>query len=353
MPRLLLPLLLLIPTVAAAHPADLLAVRLTPVDDAPGVLDAQVRLTAGTLQQLVPGLVLPLTDAALSDAAPAIAAGVWDDMPLSAGGATCSHVPGPARVAPLYVELTARYTCGEGALSQRFRLLSILPEGHHVAVALDGAPTVVEAVGGQQLVKLGAVGESPSTSRSVRSFGGWVLLGIRHILEGFDHLAFLGVLLLSGGGIRRLVALVTTFTVAHSLTLGATALGWVRVGATASVVVEVCIALSIVVLAAQNLRSGPPRHRLPLTFAFGLLHGFGFAGVLGTYGLGDRPVLALGGFNLGVELGQAVVILLLAPALAFLRKRPKIGPRLVPVTSVLLLALGLYWCVERVVPAVL
>lgn len=161
------------------------------------------------------------------------------------------------------------------------------------------------------------------------------------------------MLLLAGGRIRRLVALVTTFTVAHSLTLGATALGWVQVGPRAAVVVEVCIALSIVVLAAQNLRSGAPRHRIPLTFAFGLLHGFGFAGVLGTYGLGARPVLALAGFNLGVELGQAAVILLLAPTLALLRKRPWIGPRLVPAVSVLLLLLGLYWCVERVVPAVL
>ncbi|HLT30441.1 MAG TPA: HupE/UreJ family protein [Myxococcaceae bacterium] len=353
MPKLLLTLLLFVPALAAAHPADLLAVRLTPVAGAPGVLDAQVRLTAGTLRQLVPGLPADLSDAALSEAALAIAAGVWDDMPLRAGDRPCVHLPGGARVAPLYVELTARYTCGEGPLSQRFRLLSVLADGHHVAVALEGTPTVVEASGGQQLVKLGEVGTAPSTGQSVRSFGGWVLLGIRHILEGLDHLAFLAVLLLSGGGLRRLVALVTTFTVAHSLTLGATALGWVQVGETASVVVEVCIALSIVVLAAQNLRRGPPRHRLPLTFAFGLLHGFGFAGVLGTYGLGERPVMALGGFNLGVELGQAAVILLLAPALAFLRTRPKIGPRLVPVASVLLLALGLYWCVERVVPVVL
>lgn len=354
MTRLLLSLLLLLlPALAAAHPADLIAVRLTPVSEAQGALDAQVRLTPDTLHLLVPGLSRPLTDAGLAEAAPALAAGLWDDMPLSAAGTLCAREPRQASVLPLYVELTARYVCPEGELSQRFRLLSVLPDGHHVAVALEGAPTVVEAAGGQQVVQLGVPGASVSAAQAARSFGGWVLLGVRHILEGFDHLAFLAVLLLAGGGLRRLVMLVTTFTVAHSITLGVTALGWVRVGERASLLVEVCIALSIVVLAVQNLRTDTPRHRLPLTFAFGLLHGFGFAGVLGTYGLGERPVLALAGFNLGVELGQAAVVLVLAPTLAWLRTRPTAGRRLVPVTSTVLLLLGLYWCVERVVPGAL
>ena len=137
-------------------------------------------------------------------------------------------------------------------------------------------------------------------------------LGFGHILFGFDHLLFVVALVLLIGGWQRLVATVTAFTVAHSLTLATTTLGWVSV---ARKPVEICIALSIVLVAREILR--PPdaaptlARRAPalIAFAFGLLHGFGFAAALAEIGLppGEIP-LALFAFNVGVELGQLAIV---------------------------------------------
>lgn len=149
----------------------------------------------------------------------------------------------------------------------------------------------------------------PSAPRHVFFQGTWALfvdfvrIGIAHILLGYDHLLFLLTILMGVRGWRRWIALVTAFTLAHSITLGLAALGWLQV---APAIVEPGIALSIVAVAALNLL-GPaaPRARIGMVFACGLLHGLGFAGALAEMGLsqGNRlPTLA--GFNIGVELGQ-------------------------------------------------
>jgi len=352
-PRLL-PLLVLIglAPIARAHPADLLSVVARDQGDA---VHQTVRLGPPTLLLLAPVDHGPagLDDRALQQGLPVIEAGVWEDMPLSAAGRPCARSASQARIVDGLVELAATFTCPEGARTQEFRLLSILPDGHHVTLELQtdagrplqrfarrDAPTVVFPTGGRSGVE-----------EEARSFGGWVLLGVQHILEGFDHLAFLAALLLLGGGVRRILLLVSGFTVAHSITLGATALGLVRIGPSGAAGVELAIAASIVVVAALNLRGGEGRHRLLLTFGFGLLHGFGFAGVLAGYGLGATPWVSLLGFNLGVELGQALVVLLVAPLLAWLRARPRAGRWVVPLGSLALLVLGLWWSVERLVPA--
>lgn len=154
-------------------------------------------------------------------------------------------------------------------------------------------------------------------------------LGVTHILEGIDHLLFVLALLLLIPGQGRLVGAITAFTVAHSLTLGAATLGWLRVP---SPPVEAVIALSIVFLAWELTL--PPARRDPLTlrapwlvsFAFGLVHGLGFAGALREIGLpeGDIP-LALFAFNLGVEAGQLIFI---AAALALLAAARALAPGL-------------------------
>jgi hydrogenase/urease accessory protein HupE len=160
--------------------------------------------------------------------------------------------------------------------------------------------------------------EGPRSSFSVGAE--YLLLGFDHILAGVDHLVFvLGLTLIVGGG-WRLVKTITAFTVAHSITLALSTLGHVRVS---HAPVEAAIALSIVFLARELLlmRRGQPglTSRAPwlVAFAFGLLHGLGFAGALREIGLpqGDIP-LALLAFNIGVEAGQlafvAVVLALLA-----------------------------------------
>jgi hypothetical protein len=143
-------------------------------------------------------------------------------------------------------------------------------------------------------------------------------LGIEHILFGVDHLLFVLCLLLLVHGIRSLLATVTAFTLAHSITLAAATLGFIRVPAAP---VEATIALSIVFLASEVVR-GSARHTVArsypwlVAFTFGLLHGLGFAGALAEVGLpqGEIP-LALFAFNVGVELGQlafVAAVLLLA-----------------------------------------
>lgn len=158
--------------------------------------------------------------------------------------------------------------------------------------------------------------ERPSSLEVVRTY---TVLGVEHILLGIDHLLFVLALLLLVRGVKRLVATVTAFTVAHSVTLGAATLGFVHVP---SAPVEAIIALSILFLASELAR----RHayvpgavapepdlteRFPwlVAFSFGLLHGFGFAGALTEVGVPDHAVpLALLFFNVGVEIGQLLFI---------------------------------------------
>ena len=188
---------------------------------------------------------------------------------------------------------------------------------------------------------------------TVSGFGGFVRLGGEHILSGADHLLFLAALLLGSVGLRSLLVTVTAFTAAHSLSLAAATLGWAHAS---SVWVEPMIAASIVWVALENVlrRSGAMTRgdairRHALTFGFGLIHGLAFAEALTELHLqGWSLARALLGFNLGVEGGQALVVLLLAPALAWLVKR-NVGPRVAKALSLAIATMGLFWLVQRVV----
>jgi HupE / UreJ protein len=187
---------------------------------------------------------------------------------------------------------------------------------------------------------------------AVSGFAGFLRLGSEHILSGADHLLFLAALLLGASGLRSLLITVTAFTVAHSLSLAAATLGWAHAS---PVWVEPMIAASIVWVALENVlrrgdamtpRSATRRH--VLTFAFGLVHGLAFAEALTELQLRGWPLArALVGFNLGVEAGQALVVLLLAPLLAWLA-RQSVGPRAASALSLVIAAMGLFWLVQRV-----
>jgi len=149
----------------------------------------------------------------------------------------------------------------------------------------------------------------------VESFGAvardYLTLGAKHILEGYDHLLFLVCLMLIAGTGRRILITITGFTIAHSITLALSALGLVRVPIPP---VEAAIALSIVFLAVEIVRGDKNSltYRYPIAVAasFGLLHGFGFAAVLGETGLPQTEIpAALLFFNVGVELGQIAFVL--------------------------------------------
>jgi len=150
---------------------------------------------------------------------------------------------------------------------------------------------------------------SPGAFEVVRTY---TALGIEHILTGFDHLLFVLALVLLVPGVRRLIATVTAFTLAHSLTLVAATLGWMRVPGPP---VEAAIALSIVFVAAEIVRARQGRSAMTqhspwaVAFVFGLLHGLGFASALAEVGLPQSAVpTALLFFNVGVELGQLIFI---------------------------------------------
>lgn len=158
--------------------------------------------------------------------------------------------------------------------------------------------------------------------------GTYLRLGIEHILGGVDHLLFVLALVLLVKGWKRLVGTITAFTVAHSITLAAATLGWVQMPGPP---VEACIALSILLVAAELLRAHDRASlalRWPwlMAFAFGLLHGLGFAGALREIGLPQQAIpLALFFFNVGVELGQ---LLFIAAVLAFAASARRIARRI-------------------------
>jgi hypothetical protein len=178
--------------------------------------------------------------------------------------------------------------------------------------------------------------------------GEFVSLGVGHILRGLDHLAFLLVLIVASSGLRGLVGVVTSFTLAHSLSLAAASLGWIVPPAR---LVEVLIALSIVYVALRNLLDERPRRLWPEAFGFGLVHGLGFAGALSeTLSAESQKLKALFGFNLGVEIGQLAVVLLAVGLLVLARgaDRERLAPRgLRRATSLIVALLGCYWVVSR------
>jgi HupE / UreJ protein len=178
-----------------------------------------------------------------------------------------------------------------------------------------------------------------------RGLGSFVLLGIEHILSGYDHLLFLFGLLLRGGGWLGLAKIITAFTLAHSVTL---ALAVLDVVTLPDRLVEAAIALSIACVAAENLVLRPVvSRRWLVSFGFGLVHGFGFSSALRELGLSTHGLLlSLFGFNAGVEVGQALVVAVALPALALVRNT-RWEPRMIWSSSVAILLVGVALFVER------
>jgi len=181
---------------------------------------------------------------------------------------------------------------------------------------------------------------------------GWldfVWLGIEHILTGYDHLLFLVALLATARGFWGIVKIVTAFTLAHSVTLTLASLGLVAVP---SRVIEPMIAASIVWVALENIFAADPiRRRALISFAFGLVHGFGFASALQELNLTSSAIArGLVGFNLGVELGQLAFVAAFFPILVWLLAphRYRLSPSVV---SAAVAAFGAYWFVERLLEA--
>jgi len=194
-----------------------------------------------------------------------------------------------------------------------------------------------------------------ATPDSLQVARAYTVLGMEHILGGFDHLSFVLGLVLLVRGKWLLVKTITAFTVAHSVTLAAATLGWMRVS---QMPVEAVIALSILFLASelakQHRGDAGLLQRFPwiVAFAFGLLHGLGFAGALREVGLPDSDVpLALLTFNVGVEIGQLLFVGTVLAAWAALRgllARLPVWTHAMPAYGIGTMAA--FWCLERVAP---
>lgn len=312
-------------------------------------------------------LLLPATPAAADDLRPGYLeltqqdAATWKlvwKAPVLGGLATraqpllpdfCSLKPGDTRLVGAAVIATGTFTCTrplDGQViglkgmetSMTDALLRVAPLGRPVQayrLTYDSPTAEVTAV--------------PDRWQVAHTY---LHLGVIHILEGYDHLLFVVALVLLLGRVGPIVKAATAFTLAHSITLVGTSLGLIGL---AQQPVEATIALSLIFLAVEiaKQREGAPRlsERLPwvVAFLFGLLHGFGFAGALREIGLPETDVpLALLTFNLGVELGQLVIIAATLAVLALIRRAAPRGLR--PATLAATYAIGIvssFWFIER------
>lgn len=284
---------------------------------------------------------------------PALTRLVLEPFILKASGALCALQPGVTAEPDGEdgLALHARWVCPQDVeeLSVRAGFLELFPPGHAHLSRIDFAPDQVS----QRVAQRDEPSfEARRTQSATNTFWRFLLLGVEHIFTGYDHVAFLVGLLLLGGTIGELVKIVTAFTVAHSITLALAALEIVTPPARA---VEPLIAASIMFVGVENLwalRRGSAqaalRHRWALSFAFGLVHGFGFAAVLRDLRL-PRAALAtsLVSFNLGVECGQVCIVVAALPLLSHLRR----APRFAPAASACVAALGGLWLLNRLLLA--
>jgi len=214
--------------------------------------------------------------------------------------------------------------CGEGGFKGRLGMAGVGEKFSAVLVKVqwaDGRNSVYTLTAGQPSVQVyGGADDNRGMGEIVRAY---TLLGVEHILSGYDHLVFVIGLLFLVGFRRQLVWTISAFTLAHSLTLASAALGWITLR---SAPVEACIALSIVLVAYEALNKEPTlSRRLPalVAFGFGLVHGLGFAGVLQEIGLPQQHLLAaLLSFNLGVEFGQLLIVAAAWLLVLLLRRQP-------------------------------
>jgi hydrogenase/urease accessory protein HupE len=177
------------------------------------------------------------------------------------------------------------------------------------------------------------------------NIGEFILLGIEHILTGYDHIAFLLALIVIGLSIKEVLKIITAFTVAHSITLLLAALQILKLN---SRLVESVIAFSICYVALENLLKKKVKYRWLVTFAFGLIHGFGFASALQELIVGkSNLILSVLSFNLGVETGQLMIFFVLLPVLHLLKKKMEF--RIITVgASAAVFMVGFAWLLERV-----
>ena len=267
---------------------------------------------------------------------------------LRANGARCEPGPGellPAGADAASVGIRVDFACGNMVreLVVQDNVFDMLGADHHTLLKLEATSGTQEAALTPDRREARFVLDTDAVASATGSF---FLIGIEHILSGYDHLLFLFGLLLPGGGLLSLAKIITAFTIAHSVTLSLAVLNVVHLP---DRLIEAVIALSIAFVAAENVFFKPTvTRRWVLSFCFGLVHGFGFSSALRELGLPAHGLLlSLFGFNLGVEVGQGLVVVACLPVLALLH-RTRWESRAVFASSMAILVVGLFMFAERV-----
>ncbi len=321
-------------------------------------LDAELTFERGELAELLPGADRDgdrtLDELELSGARAELSERVVSRIVVRGDGAACpGALDGVASSDGDGVSLRATFECPRRPrrLGLVAAFVDALPEGHRHLATLEGGGTLTDAVlhagslGISHDVGPGADGPSEAPASASPGFFELMKLGIEHIVTGYDHLAFLLGLVLMGGRWRALLWVVTAFTLAHSITLGAAALG---VLSPSPRVIEPLIAASIVYVGVENFFVRDAERRWRITLPFGLIHGFGFAGALAEVRLSPaRAPLALLAFTLGVEVGQLAVLAPVLPLVMWLRRRGWFETWGVRAVSAAIVVAGLAWLVAR------
>jgi len=240
----------------------------------------------------------------------------------------------------------------DGPLTVRSAWLGSLARGHRQYFTLHdqqgklAGESMLDAAHNDVTVAISAVVITPVARHSFQEF---LSLGVMHIATGYDHQLFLLGLLMVGGSLRSALKIITSFTVAHSITLALTALHVIHLP---SALVEPLIAASIVYVGLENLLRRGTDKRWILTFCFGLVHGCGFASALQDLGVGANgtPILLpLVSFNLGVEAGQLIIAAIVLPIIWKCQASPRFVRQWVPVASTAIVLLGGFWFLQRTV----
>lgn len=324
----------------------------------PGLGTAQAALKPGAVEMDIG--YAPADIAALGGGAalPDLAARVWR---VEQGGRVL-----PPRVISAAEEPTGRSVrfrvdfalTGTGPVTLEDVAIARLPRGHRDYLIVTGpsGETLAERLVERATPSLALTPPAPSAppAASARfAFLAFVRLGVMHIWTGYDHLLFLFGLLVVCRRFRSVVAIISCFTIAHSLTLALSTLNIVTIP---SRIVEPCIAASIVFVGIENVlalrRGREPAHRWRLTFAFGLIHGFGFASALRELGVGANGgsvILPLFSFNLGVEMGQIAIAAAVLPILWQLRRARSLTLPWPAFASGVVALAGLTWLLQRTV----
>lgn len=354
----LLAALLMLQSVSVyAHPPGLSSLD---VAIKPARIDARVTFALQDIEAFTPmdaDLDAEVTDAEREAAKPAIGKLLAEQLRLSVDGQDVSTGE-PGQVSfddqnNAQVELHYALIPKQELLLQS-KFLALLPDGHQQYLTIrnaDGKALIEKMLSkGDDQTRLQIAGAADAdTPQSVfAAFGDFFKLGIEHILTGYDHLLFLFALLAVTHSFWPALKIITFFTIAHSITLACAGLNVISLPGS---FVEPFIAATIIYVGIENIiRGDHPKGRHWLTFGFGLIHGFGFAGVLQEMDIssGDTGILLpLLSFNLGIETGQIAVASIVLPMIWWLNNRVETSEKFLRGGSVAVSLMGAFWLVER------